>query len=184
MCTRRWRRYRLCTVRKEINSTTIEKETEIDTQECFFLESTEISSSRIGNKSSTSPNSLSKKKTIYLADHRPEKNSDGYTEFILWCYLFCDGIISSAKLVHTCWITNLYVSTPNLPHSLIWFRLKQPNLVKKWYPSMSLRNTDNPFRPATRSNRSKKSIHMLSLSSSQRDDQNKFSGLEKWNWCQ
>ena len=37
------------------------------------------------------------KKMIYLADHRPEKNSDEYTESILWLYLFCDRIISSAK---------------------------------------------------------------------------------------
>ena len=37
----------------------------------------------------------------------------------------------------------------------------------------------NPFRPATRSNRSKKSFHVFSLSFSHRDDQNKFSGLDK-----
>ena len=36
LCTRCWRWYRLCTVRKEMKSTTIEKKTEIDTQESFF----------------------------------------------------------------------------------------------------------------------------------------------------
>jgi hypothetical protein len=61
---------------------------------------------------------------IYLADHRLEKNSDEYTESILWFYLFCDRIISIAKLVLICWITNLYVSAPDLPHSSVYFRLK------------------------------------------------------------
>ena len=142
LCTRRWRRYRLCTVRKEMKSTTIEKKTEIDIQErFFFLLPTTISSSRIGNKSLTSQTSLSKKDDL-SADHRLEKNSDEYTESILWFYLFCDRIISSAKLVHICWITYLFVSTPNLPHSSVCFRLKQPKLVKKWSPSMSVRNAD------------------------------------------
>ena len=60
-----------------------------------------------------------------------EKNLDKYTESILWLYLFCDRIISSAKRVHICWTTNLYVSAPNLPHSLAYFRLEQRKLVKK-----------------------------------------------------
>ena len=116
--TRCWRRYRLCAVRKEMKSTTIKKKTEIDTQQSFFILSTTISSSRIWNKSSTSQTLLLKKR-LYLADHRSEKNSDEYTESILWFNLFCERIISSAKLVHICWITNLFVSAPNLPHSSV-----------------------------------------------------------------
>ena len=84
--------------------------------------------SRKGDQSSWSPST--------------EKNLDKYTESILWLYLFCDRIISSAKRVHICWTTNLYVSAPNLPHSLAYFRLEQPKLVKKWYPSMQVRNAD------------------------------------------
>ena len=53
-------------------------------------------------RSLTSQTSLSTKKMIYLADHRPEKNSDEYSESIRWLYLFCDKIITSAKLVHIC----------------------------------------------------------------------------------
>ena len=69
---------------------------------------------------------------IYLADHRPEKNStDEYTGSILWLYLFCDGIVSSVKRVLICWITNPFVSTPNLPYSSVYFRLKQPKLVER-----------------------------------------------------
>ena len=86
--------------------------------------------------------SLSKKNMIYLADHRTEKNSDEYTESIFWLYLFCDSMISSVKLVHICWITNLYVSAPNRPYSSVCFRLELPRLVKKWYLSMSVRNAD------------------------------------------
>ena len=77
-----------------------------------------------------------RKKMLYLADHRPEKNSDEYTESLLWLYLFYDRITSSAKLILICCITNIFVSAPNLPHSSVCFRLKQPKLVKKWYPSM------------------------------------------------
>ena len=91
--------------------------------------------------SSTSQTSLLKN-MIYLADRRPEKNSDEYTESILWFYLFCDGMISSAKRVHICWITNLFVSAPDLPHSSVCFRFKQLKIVKKWYLSMSVRNAD------------------------------------------
>ena len=141
LCTRRWRRYRLCTVRKEMKSKTIEKETEIDIQERFFLLFTIVSSSRICSKSLTSQTSLLKK-MIYLADHRPETNSDEYTELIFWLYLFCDRIISSAKRVHICWITNHYVYASSPPHSSVCFRLKQPRLVKMWYPSMSVRDAD------------------------------------------
>ena len=64
------------------------------------------------------------KKMIYLADHRPGENSDDYTESELWFYLLCDKIISSAKFVHTCWITYLFGSAPNLPHSSVCFRIK------------------------------------------------------------
>ena len=64
------------------------------------------------------------KKMIYLADHRPKKNSNEGAEWILWFYFFCDGISTSAKLVHICWIINLYVSTSSLPHSSVCFRLK------------------------------------------------------------
>ena len=117
------------------------KRKQIDIQESFFLLFTTISSSRIGNKSSTSQTSLLKK-MIYLADHRPEKNSDEYKDSMLWLYLFCDRIISSVKLVHICWITNLHISAPNLLHSPAYFLLKQPRLDKKWYPSMSVRNAD------------------------------------------
>ena len=124
LCTRRWRWYRLCMVRKEMKSTTIETKTEIDIEESFF------------------PVPHFRKKIIYLADHRPEKNSDEYTESVLWFTLFCDRIIWSAKLSHICWITYLYVSAPNLPHSSVCFRLKQSNLVKKWYPFMSVRNAE------------------------------------------
>ena len=89
----------------------------------LFLLFTPISSSRIENKSSTSQTSLLKK-MIYLADHRPEKNLDEYTESILWLYLSGDRSISGAKRVHICWITNLFVSTPNLSHSSVCCRLK------------------------------------------------------------
>ena len=61
--------------------------------------------------SSTSQTSLLKK-VIYLADHLPEKNSDEYTESILWFYLFCDRVIARTKLVRICCITNPFVSTP------------------------------------------------------------------------
>ena len=69
---------------EESKSTTIEKKTGIDIQESFF----------------PVPHSL--KKIVYLADHRIEKNSDEYIESLLWLYLFCDRIISSAKRVHIC----------------------------------------------------------------------------------
>ena len=128
--TRRWGCYRQCTVRKEMKSTTIEKKTKIDILETFFLLSTTISSSTICSKSSTPQISLLKK-LIYLAYHCPEKNSNDYTESILWLYVFCDRIISNAKLVHICWIAYLFVSAPNLPHSSVYFRVKQPKLVNK-----------------------------------------------------
>ena len=134
---RRWRWYRLRTVRKELKSRAIEKETELEIQESFFLLSTPISSSRIGNKSSISQTSLLRK-MIYLADHRLEKNSDEYTESILWLDIFCDRIISSAKRVHIYWITDLFVSAPNLRHSSACFRWKESRLVKKWSPSRSV----------------------------------------------
>lgn len=82
------------------------------------------------------------KKMIYVADHRPEKNSDEYTESIRWFYLFCDRIVSRAKLVHICWITYLFVSAPNLQHSPVCFQWEQLRLVKKWYPSMSVWSAD------------------------------------------
>ena len=75
-------------------------------------------------------------KMTYLADHRPEKISDEYKEPLLWFFLFCDSMISSANPVLIWWITNLFVFTPNLPHSSFCFRLKQPKLVKKWYSFM------------------------------------------------
>jgi hypothetical protein len=68
---------------------------------------------------------------MYLADHRPEKKLDEYTESLLWFYLFGDRIISSTKLVHICWITNLFDSAPNHPHSSVCFRLKQPKPIQK-----------------------------------------------------
>ena len=104
-----------------MKSTVVEKKTEIDIRESFFLLFTTTSSSRIGNKSSASQTSLLKK-MIHLADHRPEKNLDEYTESILWLDLFGDGVISSAKLVHICWLTYPFVSAPNLPHSSNFFR--------------------------------------------------------------
>ena len=82
------------------------------------------------------------KKMIYLAGHRLETNSDEDTESILWFSLFCDRIISSAKLVHICWITYLIVSAPNLPYASFYFRVKQPKLINKWYASISVRNAD------------------------------------------
>ena len=124
LCTRRWRWSRLCTVKKEMKSTTIEKKTEIDIRKSFF----------------PVPHFL--KMIIYLADHCPVKYSDEYKDSILWLYLFGDRIISSIKHAHICWITNPFVSAPNLPHSSVSFRLKQTKLVKKWYPSMSVRNVD------------------------------------------
>ena len=96
----------------------------------FFLVFTYISSLRIGNKSSTSLTSLLGK-MIYLADHRRGKDSVEYSESVLWLYVFGDRIISSAKPVHICWITDLYRSAPNLSHSSVYFRSKQPKLVKK-----------------------------------------------------
>ena len=111
--TRRWIRYRLGTVRKEMKSTTMEKKTELDIQESFFHLLTTISSSRIGTKSSASQTSILRK-MIYLADHHPNKKSDEDRESILWFYLLCDRIISSTKLVHICWITDLFVSAPSL----------------------------------------------------------------------
>ena len=89
----------------------------------FFVLFTSISSSRIFSESLTSQTSLLRK-IIYLADHCPEKNVGEYTESILWPYLFCGGIIPSAKLVHICWIPNLYASAPNLSHSSVNFRWK------------------------------------------------------------
>ena len=83
------------------------------------------------------------KKMIYLADHRLKKNSDEYTKSILWLYLFGVRIIESAKLVNISWITNLFVSASHLPHSSVCFRLKQSKPIKKWYPSMSVRNADS-----------------------------------------
>ena len=127
--------------RKKWNQQQSKRNSEIDTRESFFLLSTTISSSRIGNKSSTSQTSLSKE-MICLADHRSEKNSNEYIESILWLYLFCDRIISSEKRVQIYWITDLFVSAPNLPRSSVCFRLEQPKLVQNWYPSMSVRNAD------------------------------------------
>jgi hypothetical protein len=68
---------------------------------------------------------------IDLADHLLEKNSDENTESILWLYLFCDRIISNAKLVYICWTTDLYVSAPKFPHSSVCFRFRQRKPVKK-----------------------------------------------------
>ena len=132
LCTRRWRRYRLCAAKREMKSTTIEKKSELDTQKNFFpvlFLFTPISSSRLWNKSSTSQTSPLKK-MICLADHPREKNSPEHTESILWLYLFGDWIISSEKRVHIRWITTLYVSAPNLPHSSVYFWLKQQNSLK------------------------------------------------------
>ena len=67
---------------------------------------------------------------IYLTDHRLEENSDEYTESILRLYFFFGRIISSAKLVLICWITNLDISIPNLPHSSVCFSRKQSKLVR------------------------------------------------------
>ena len=120
LCTMCWRQYRLCTVRREMKSTTIEKKTEVDIQESLFLLSTPISSSRICSESSTTQTSFIRK-LVYLADHRPEKNLDEYVEAILWLYPFCDRITSSTERVHICWITYLFVSAPNLPHSSVYF---------------------------------------------------------------
>ena len=114
---------------------------QIDTQESLFLLSTPISSSRICSESSTTQTSLIRK-LVYLADQRPEKNLDEYVEATLWLYPFCDRIISSAKFVHICWMNYLFVSAPNLPHSSVCFRLKQPKLVKEWNPSMLVQNAD------------------------------------------
>ena len=141
LCTGLFKRYWLCTIRKEMKWTTIEKKTEIDTQESLFLLSTPISSSRICSESSTTQTSLIRK-LVYLPDHHPEKNLDEYEEAILWLYPFCDRITSSAKRVHIRWITYLFVSAPHLPHSTVRFRLEQPKLVQKWYPSMQVRNAD------------------------------------------
>ena len=107
-----------------MKSTTIEKKTEIVIQESFF----------------PVPHFL--KNMLYLADHRPEKNLDEYTESILWLYLFCDRMISSAKVILICWMTYLFVFALNLPHSMVCFRLKQQKLVNKLYPSMQVRNAD------------------------------------------
>ena len=60
------------------------------------------------------------KRMICLADHPQEE----YTESILSLVLFCNRIISSAKLVLICWIACLFVSASNLPHSSLCFRLK------------------------------------------------------------
>ena len=68
--------------------------------QCFLLFKP-ISSSRIRSESSSSQTSLLKKMS-YLADHLVEKNVDEYTESLVWLYLFSEGIISSAKLVHIC----------------------------------------------------------------------------------
>ena len=106
-----------------MKSTTIEKKIEIDIQEKFFLLFITISSSMIGNNSSTFKTSLLKR-MIYPADHHLENISDEYIESILWFYLSCDSIISGAKLAHICWITNLHISAPNLPHSSVYFRFK------------------------------------------------------------
>ena len=73
---------------------------------------------------------LTSNKKIYLADQLPETNSDEYTESLLWFYLFCDRIISSAKLLHICWMSCLFVFTPNLPHSSVYFRLNCQNSLK------------------------------------------------------
>ena len=95
----------------------------------FFLLFTPMSSSRTWNILSTSQTPLLRK-MIHLTDHLPKKNSDEYTESILWFYLFCERSISSAKLVYIFCITNLDVSAPNLPHSSVCCRLKQQKLVK------------------------------------------------------
>ena len=64
------------------------------------------------------------KKMIYLADQRSERNTDEYTESIIWFTLFCKTIISSAKRVLICWIANLFASAPNLSHSPVCFQVK------------------------------------------------------------
>ena len=114
----------LCIVKKEMKSTTIEKETEIDTQETFFFYSQQYILQGFEINHQLLRRHFWKKKMISPDDHRPEKNSDEYTESILWLYHFCDRIISGAKCVHICWITNLFVSTPNLSHSSVCCRLK------------------------------------------------------------
>ena len=105
----------------------------------FFFYSQQYLLQELEISSSTSQTSLLRK-VIYLDDYRREENSDEDTESILCCYLFCDRIISSAKRVHVCWITYLFVSPPNLPHSSVCCWLKQPKLVKMWYPPMSVRD--------------------------------------------
>ena len=66
----------------------------------YFLPEFEINSS-------TSQTSLLGK-MMYLADRCPKKNSDEFTESILWVYLFCDRIISSAKRVHVHMLNHLF----------------------------------------------------------------------------
>lgn len=91
----------------------------------FFPLFTAISYPRIQNKSSTSQTILPRR-MISRADRRPEKNSDEYTESRLSLYLFCKRILSNAKRVHICWISNLHISALNLSHASVFFRLKQP----------------------------------------------------------
>ena len=141
LCTRCWRLCRLCTVRNEMNSTTIKKKTEVDIEESFFLLSKTISSSRIWNWSRTFQTSLSRKGDLCNWSPSREKLEE-YTESILRLCLVYDRVISSAKRVHICWVTYLHVSTADLPHSSVCFRVKQPKLVKTWSPSMQVRNTD------------------------------------------
>ena len=137
LCTRRWRRYRPCSVSEEMKSTTIEKKTEIDIQESFsFIHNNLFFKNLKWIHQLLRPHFL--KKMIYVADHRPEKNSDEYTESILRLYLFGDRMISSAKRVQICWITHLFVVTRDLPYSSVCFRSKQAKLVKEGCPSMSV----------------------------------------------
>ena len=115
-----------------MESTIIEKKIELGIQESFFTVLSCIHTNlffKIGNKLSTSQTSLPKKMSS-LADHRVQRDSAKYTESILGFYLFGDRIISSAKCVHICWIIYLYVFALNLPYSSVYFRLKQPKLVK------------------------------------------------------
>ena len=126
LCSRCWRRDQLGTVRKEMKSTTIEKKTDGDIQESFFPILYFLHTSLFFKNfhGIIYFSYVTFKKRMYLADHRPEEKSEEYTSSILRFYLFCGRIISSAKLIHTCWITYLFVSAPDLPHASVCFRLK------------------------------------------------------------
>ena len=88
-----------------MKSTTIKKKTQIDIHESFFP----VLSFLDNNLFFTNLKEIRQllrphfpKKMILLTDQRPEKNSDEYTESIIWLYLFGGRIISSAKRVHIC----------------------------------------------------------------------------------